>query len=174
LLILEGIHSEHSNRVSKLKHSWIKHLILERDAANVAYLRNAPERERIAFENRIKPSGDFDIYVAEARTLLRTMEEGFSAVHLAETELQQLPKEIKELIFTIVQNLYLAQTGIDKLTVPMREAINDLEIAIGGLREEWFRDGDQNALRESFKEVQLKAKKLDEILNLLPKGIVLP
>jgi hypothetical protein len=128
----------------------------------------------MAFENRIKPHGDFDVYIDESRTLLRTMEAGFSAVHLAEIELQQLPKEIKELIFTILQDRYLAETEIDRLTTPMGEAINDLEIAIGGLRERWFRDRDQSALRESFKEVQLKAKRLDQLLSLLPKGIVLP
>ena len=149
-------------------------MILERDSQAIAELQDGSEAELSAFEKRIAAGGDFDAYIAQARTLVTTMVAGFSAIEIAKTEFGAFPRETREVIFSIFEKLYLQKTRIDTYSVPMKKAIDDLEFEIEKFREHWFASARRNMISEGFKQVQFRAKELDEILNALPKGIPLP
>jgi hypothetical protein len=162
-----------------LRHSWLKNQILTMDAGYVIQMRGRPSlhEEREAFERKIRPGGEFESRLGEARKLVREMVDGFSPAQLVDSgPLAGLSPEARAAVKSVVHREYLSRTMIEKCVGPAAAACDALEDALRKFSDDWFRQPYPGAvvIRKRFEELQQRARALSESLGDLPEGIVLP
>lgn len=179
MLILKGVPCNSAMLRGILRHSWLKNQILTMDAGYVIQMRGRPSlhEEREAFERKIRPGGEFESRLGEARKLVREMVDGFSPAQLVDTgPLAGLSPEARAAIKSVLHREYLSRTMIEKCAEPATAACDALEIALREFSDNWFREPYPGAvvIRKKFEELQLRARSLNDSLGDLPEGIVLP
>ncbi len=178
MLILKGMPCSAARQRGILRHVWLKNQILGIDAGFVVQMRGRPSlREaRESFERKIRPGGEFDLKLEDARRLGRDMVEGFSPAQLADSgPLAGLPPEALAAVKSAVHREYLSETRIEQRVGPLSAACDLLADALREFSDAWFeRAAGAMVLRKSFEQLQLRARALHEELEQLPEGIMLP
>lgn len=179
MLILRGMPCDAALQRGLLWHSWLKNQILKTDAGYVAYIhsRSSLFEERESFEQKIQPGGEFESRLDEARRFARDMVDGFSPAQLVDGgPLANLSDEVRAGLKSAVHDEYLEQTLIEERTGPVAEGVEELSKALGEFNDVWYRRPPSEAglIRESFEQLQARARVLHEMLGDLPEGIVLP
>jgi hypothetical protein len=162
-----------------LWHSWLKNQILKMDAGYVAYMysRTSLLEERESFERKIRPGGEFESRLDEARRFAHDMVDGFSPAQLVDSgPLANLSAEARAGLKSIIHGEYLEQTSIEERSGPVAEAVDELGKALSDFRDVWYRGPHSGAdqIRAGFEQFQTRARALHEMLGNLPEGIVLP
>lgn len=179
MLILRGMPCDAALQRGLLWHSWLKNQILKTDPGYVAYIHSRPSllEERESFEQKIQPGGEFESRLDESRRFSRDMVDGFSPAQLVDSgPLANLSDEVRASLKSAVHGEYLEQTLIEERTRPVAEAVEELGKALGEFKAVWYqrpRSG-ANLIRESFEQLQARARVLHVMLGNLPEGIVLP
>ena len=179
MLILKGMPCDAAMRRGLLWHSWLKNQILKMDAGYVVHIHSRPDlqEERESFERKIRPSGEFDSKIKEARQFVRDMVEGFSPAQLIDTgPLASLSAEARASIKSTIHVEYLIETMMEHQTEPISVAIDELEQALKKFARAWSRQppADRALVSQRFEQLQEAARTLHERLGNLPEGIVLP
>jgi hypothetical protein len=177
MVILENPPREAQDACARLRHSWLEHMILERNPERVAQMHGLTSSRREAFEKLIEPNGEFHQYLAEARRLVQIMVDGFSPAELVDkSALGCLPTDVLVLIKGILHQVYLTQSNIAHAAHHVKNAVEDLSNELQLFAGVWFDSppSDYNTIKERFKGVQNRAQVLHAVLGRLPKGTILP
>jgi hypothetical protein len=178
MLILKGMPCSAARLRGILRHSWLKNQILGMDAGFVVQMHGRPSlhEARESFERKIRPGGEFDLRLSDARQLVRDMVEGFSPAQLVDSgPLAALPAETLAAIKSVIHREYLSETRIEQCAEPIAAACDLLADALRDFSDVWFgRAAGLGMVRKSFEQLQLRARALHEQLEKLPEGIVLP
>lgn len=177
-LHLRETHCDIHQQLHALSHSWLKNEINDLDLSKVLLWRTdaAKIKARLDFERQIKPGGEFDKRIEQARTVAHRITDGSSPQKLVDDgPLATLSSETRGAIKTAIHREYLEQTEIEQTVEPMVLAINDLENALRAFSHLWFQqDSEDSELIKAFEQLKLNAKSLQEKIANLPEGIVLP
>jgi hypothetical protein len=163
------IPSEASIRRGQLKHSWLENQILNKRAEDVLAFRHRGGWP--ALEN------EFAEWVRDAQTLAAELTDGFGPAQLIDTltPFQHLSEEDKQRIKGALHAAYLENSGITALQGPLQEAAENLDKALNELLREWRQPaGSDQVLRAAWSVFVERAISLKEVLERLPRGIVLP
>lgn len=177
MLILYGINNEAVSICKDLRHNWLSNevLLFKANFISKIYAEESPSRQR--FVERIKPGGAFEMNLDRARALSAIIIDGFSPAQLVHSgPLGSLPEDARELIVSALHQDYLEKTDIVELSKSIQIAVSDLSEKYAHFTSEWYSQppAEQSRIEESFGEVRSCAKVLHELLEKLPKGVVLP
>lgn len=155
----------------QLKHSWLENQVLNKTSDNVINFWKSTGWK--ALEQQ------FAVHIRKAIQLSDEQESGFSPAQLVDTltPFEKVNDETKELIKQAVHKAYLESSNITQLKVPLKEAAEELEKALGHLLEAWNQQVSEKSeleLKKAWDEFLTRARKLHSVLEQLPKGIVLP
>lgn len=162
---------EASIRRGQLKHSWLENQVLNKRAEDVVTFRQRGGWP--ALEN------EFEEWVKDARTLAAELTDGFSPAQLVDTvtPFRRLSEKDKQRIKQPLHAAYLENSGITNLRLLLQEAAESLDKALKELLEEWQQpatSGSDQALCAAWSVFVERATNLKNVLERLPKGIVLP
>lgn len=168
MLIPWNIDCKASTLRGVLKHAWLEKPILDKEPDTAAQLCAQP-----GGWGTLKT--EFPVRLRQLRELTETMVEGFSPAQLVDRlgAFAAVSMPAREAMKKAVHEAYLESSGIRDLQPLLRSAADEIETAIRRFRET-ATDGQQEALRRAWQDVLASATKLHDILERLPKGIVLP
>ncbi len=155
----------------RLKHSWLENQILNKMPDVVVLLRHGagwPALERFLDDAN------------EAVELADKVEFGFSPAMLVDNcaQLDVLLKEQRDSLREAVHDAYKQYfNNVDDVSIRLRKAAQDMQKALSDLMDEWNKSDDavsDDVLRDRWNTVIEKAEILRDVLDALPKGIVLP
>lgn len=153
----------------QLKHSWLENEVLNISIETVITLWRRGEAD-LAARSAMR--------VQDLSRLADSLAEGFSPAQLVDTlkPFGGLSTENKAAIKAAVHAAYLESSGILTLQAPLKTAAMGMEAALQELSRAWSLPHPQgeSAVRMAWEGVREKASALIEMLELLPKGIVLP
>jgi hypothetical protein len=177
VFILHGILNDAVLISKDLRHNWLGHEVLPFEDEYIAmiYVEDSPSRDR--FAERIRPGGTFEHYIGKAKALSAIVVQGFSPAQLVDDgPLLALSDEGRALIRSLLHDEYLKQTGIESLSLSLQAAVSDLFERYKHFVKHWYSEprAAQEEIKESFGDFQRSAKVFDEVLESLPKGVVLP
>lgn len=161
-----------------LLHEWEKGFGFGISIASVeAWYSGSSKSASRRFAARLEQDGDFAQCLMQTRELVKAMVDGFSPKQLIDQGvLASLPSEIRDKLKTAVHERYLAETTITDLKHSLSEAIRDLETAILKFAAAWKAEPPHNAeeVKRGYTTVQDAARHVRDVLDQLPKGILLP
>lgn len=153
----------------QLKHSWLENEILYISVETVITLWRQGGADLAA---------RYAVRVQDLSRLADSLAEGFSPAQLVDTlkPFGGLSTEMKSAIKGAVHAAYLESSGILALQAPLKAAALGMEAALQELSRTWALPQPQGeySVRAAWEGVREKASALIEVLERLPKGVVLP
>lgn len=153
----------------QIKHSWLENEILNLSMETVITLWRRGGAELTA---------KYAVRLQTLSLLVGSLEEGFSPAQLVDTlkPFSDLSLEEKAAIKGAVHAAYLESSGILALQAPLKAAAAGIEAALQELSRAWAlpKPQGESAVRVAWEGVRKKANALIEVLERLPKGVVLP
>lgn len=155
----------------QLKHSWLENQVMNKSADDVVHLWN--EIGWPALEQ------DFAARVQEAIRLAEGMVSGFSPAQIVDriAVFQEIPTEIRDMLRGAVHEEYLQCTELPADSARLRDAATVMGEAVNTLLGAWNNPRTEQGasdIRQAWNEVLEKARQLAQVLDDLPRGIVLP
>jgi hypothetical protein len=169
MLILHGFSCEANILRGQIKHSWLENEILYISIETVITLwRQSGTDLTVKYATRLQ----------DLSLLAENLAESFSPAQLVDKlkPFSGLTAEEKIAIKVAIHAAYLESSGILALQAPLKAAAVDLEAALQKLSRVWILPQSQgeDAVRAAWAGVRETACALIEVLELLPRGIVLP
>lgn len=170
MILNHGISSKPILLRNKLKHSWLDNQVLNKTTDDVVFLWQNSGWSAL--------ETDFSLQVTKTLELADTLEECFSPAQLVDQlqPFETFDDQTKKMIKEAVHAAYLESSSISSLKMPLRAAANLLGHAIDELKETWkkpLNKENEVELRADWDNLFRKAKALQAVFELLPKGIVL-
>lgn len=154
----------------QLKHSWLDNQILNKSAEDVVFLRQHGSWPSLYSE--------FDTRLDDAQRLAAMIEPGFSPALLVDSlsVFAHMDSKSRADLKQAVHSAYVIAFRPADLLPPYEKAVKQLKVAIIAFRQAWDvqSDAGDNRVSESWSDVLACAKALENLLDSLPKGIVLP
>ncbi len=172
MIVLHGFDCPANIVRGRLSHSWLANRILTKSEGDVLLLwREFAEWEELGAQ--FLEEADAAIELAD------TLEQGFSPARLIDmlSPFTGLAEDTRQELKQVLHALYLKETQIDQLKEPLQEAGEAIKLALEELKESWLlprTDGNAAQVAAKWNAVLSSARKLQTILEKLPKGIVLP
>lgn len=166
---MRGLYCPAGSVRGQLKHSWLENQILNKTTGQIAELRRSGWPALLEeFPERLK----------QAQRLADEVEVGFSPTQLIDRlrPLRGLPQGERREIGAAVHAAYLERVDTEILREKLTAAAASLAQALARLRAEWETSAvaSDARLQETWEEVLVEAARLVEVLDELPRGIVLP
>lgn len=153
----------------QLKHSWLENEVLNVSIETVITLWR---------QGGADLATRYAVRVQDISRLAESLADGFSPAQLVDTlkPFGGLSTEERTAIKGAVHAAYLESSGILTLQAPLKAAAMGMEAALQELSRAWTLPQPQgeSAVRAAWEGVREKASALIEVLELLPKGVVLP
>jgi hypothetical protein len=170
MLVFDGISCEANILRGQLKHSWLENEVLFFSSENIVSIWKLGKWTELERKYRARIEDTFG--------LADKLADGFSPAQLVDTlrPLASLNPQDKGAIKIVIHAVYLESSNILSLQVPLKDATLNMDAALEELRRAWVLSGPQGeaAVKAAWRKVHIKAKALIEVLERLPKGIVLP
>jgi hypothetical protein len=178
MFVLEDVQCEAENLRGQLHHSWLKNELLSMlRPDSLVKMHETQSLKRASFEEKIKPAGKFSQWIRDARRLCEIMMDGFSPAQLVESgPLAALPAEVRALTKEVLHGAYLRQSGIEELRGPLQSATEELSDELEDFAKTWFQapPAESSQIAAAVERVVEYARKLQEVVERLPKRIVMP
>ena len=156
----------------QLKHSWLENQVRNKDADDVVMLWQAQLWQDVM-------ESSFPDCVQKATALAENLVTGFSPSQLVDelSPLSSLPDSQKERLRVTLHKIYLVRCPIESLAQQLHDAVQALEGTLAKLRECWVLSPSAEAeqkVRASWQNFREDADRLYQILEEVPKGVVIP
>lgn len=171
MLTLHGISCNSDILRSQLKHTWLENQLTNKSEDDIVLLWLGPGWPALVRE--------FHVRVSEAGELVKDFEDGFSPAQLVDRlkPLSALADDTKKAIRQAVHAVYLERSGIADLKKPMENAVTALSGALSRFFVAWEQpvsEQTEQEMRKAWRDLYRCAECLRDLLDRLPRGIVLP
>ncbi|MFH2124586.1 MAG: hypothetical protein ABIJ50_14030 [Pseudomonadota bacterium] len=171
MLILSGIACSQAILRSQLKHTWLENQLGNKSEDDIVFFWQGPGWPSLEREFRGR--------VSEAEQLINDLESGFSPAQLVDQlpMLVGLADDTKAAIKQAVHEVYLERSGIEELKKPLNQALSVLKDALARFLSAWGQPQSpesEQELRQVWRALSRCGEEFRNLLDRLPRGIVLP